>query len=417
MPRRTPLALLIAAASLLVAPAGASAQLGDVVPLPFPAPEADVQAASSSATHPPALVVDDVVRFADAGGRWHGIKLPAGAVDVRLARIEDGGGLVAWSGEDTVQVRTWTRDGAVSPAEGVLAWTGDLAIAHDGAGTVALFDLGERLTATVRDPGGTFGEPQDLGRTRATVQRTFAAVAGPDGVRVRWDGRGAVRPPGAAGFTPAPPWPADPNVLAVDGAPPVPIGPAVRALCDIACEDARLFTWPDGTARLLYGVGYQWRIARPDASGRFDGDELATRVAGYPLWTERPGVVAFTRSLLPGLGLVPYGVAPTGPATFRVFTAVSGGRLLNAAGVCRTTCRVSVKSKGVLPLLDHLGERVGERALEPFEPFVVSWYKPRRRVRVTFKITDAQGRVTRRAYTLKRGERVTDGVRMWRVTR
>lgn len=410
---RNGLRFLIAAA-LLAAPAPAHAQLGDVSPIGFKAPDTPyIETSSSSATHPPALILRRTVHYADVRGGWHRFALAADAQEVRLARLEDGGGMAVWDDGDTLLTRTWTRDGVLAPARAVMSrgFMG-FEIAHDEAGTVVIATAGERMGVIVRSPGGAWTVPQDIGPAAEATPETFSAVVADGAVSVSWEGRRAVRTGPAPAFEPAAPVPADPAVLVADGSKRVRVSASVRKLCAKGCEAVRLFTWPDGTARLLLNTAWEWFVAQPQADGTFAAPTLATHLGGHPLWTERPGVVAFTRETLPGLGLVPYGVAPRRGASVRLVSAFTDGRRLYVNVFCSTTCRLSGLGSRVSTL--PLGQPLGKRALEPYEVVQIVRPKPRgTRVRIPYTLRDARGRAIRRVLTLRRGTRQVEDRREW----
>lgn len=413
---RNGLRCLIVMAALLAAPAQAGAQFGDAIRLPPKANDPAVRVASSGPAHAPALITTDEVHFADATGRWHAFGINERAEAVRLARLEHGGGLAAWSEGPELWVRTWTRDGALAPPQKVMDLFVAFDLAHDETGTVVLAAMGERLgdegrvTAVVRDPGGAFSAPQDLGPATEESTRGLSADVVDGAESVSWDQRRVVRPAPGAAFVPAPPLPVDPAVLVADGSKRVRIGPVAQQACGGSCE-AHLFTWADGSARLVYGYRSEWFIARPGADGTFEGATVATRVGSAPVWTAQPGIVAFTRETHPGWALLPYGVASSRSPAPRITWALSQQGRLSLVAHCRTTCRLSLEGARIRSLQ---GAPI-RRALEPFEQVQVGLPEPRRRIaRLRFTIRDAQGRVTRKTFTLRRGP-LTVGQREWRV--
>ena len=198
----------VIALTFLAAPAAAQAQSGYGTPIRLFGDRSAVLDASSGPDHGLALRLLDVrarerhsVRFQDSAARWHRFTVPGGPQTVRLARLEDGGGLAAWDEGDSVHVRTWTRDGALSRARTVLTdvetiWSGDFDaagwdLAHDGAGTVAIAAPGPggSVVATVRDAGGDFAPQQQLLAPTGALEPPSLALAGlaPDGtVSVFW---------------------------------------------------------------------------------------------------------------------------------------------------------------------------------------------------------------------------------------
>lgn len=410
---------LTVAAVLLTTPAAADAQFGDPIPLPPTTRDPAVRIASSDAAHAPALITTDQVHYADATGRWHVFDISERPEQVALARLEHGGGLAAWSSGSELWVRFWTRDGALAPPQKVMDIFVSFDLAHDEAGTVVLAAMGERLggegrvTAVVRDPGSGFSAPQDLGPAAEESTGALSAAIADGAVSVSWDRRRAVRPAPGAAFVPAPPLPADPVVLVADGSKRVRVGPAVRTACADPCSEAHLFTWSDGSARLVYGSRSEWLIARPGPDGTFDGATVATRVGSAPVWTARPGLVAFTRETHPGWALLPYGVASTRSPAPRVTWALSQQRRLYLVAHCRTACRLSMKDARI----QSLQREPLTRALEPFEQVEIVLGEPRRRTaRLPVTVRDAQGRVTRRTFTLRRGPE-RNGQREWRIRR
>ncbi|MDA0178978.1 hypothetical protein OJ997_01630 [Solirubrobacter phytolaccae] len=411
---RTGLWLLIVAA-LLVAPASAYAppspwQLGDPIVLPFKSPDdAPVRSASSGPAHGTALIVGERVHYADAAGRWHAFGIPD-ARDVGLARLENGGGLVTWGDGRTQFVRTWTHDGVLAPAQAVMPTSDSFTVTltYDEAGTVVIVAVHPRVVVAVRDPGGAFGAAQDLGPISDEGLFTFFADIKDGAPDLSWEGHRLVRPGPGAAFIRAPLEAPDDTVIAADDSRRVPIGPAVRKACKEGCVYVRLFTWPDGTARLLYRTGREdhddWRVALPGADGVFDGDRVATRLAATePVWTARPGVVAFARQAHPGVALVPYGEAPRSKPRVRVLRShVEGSRLLVYV-LCTATCRLSVDgariyedggfSASTAPL---------RRALEPFEVVRVSLPRPRGgSARLPYTLRDVQGTAKRGALRVR----------------
>lgn len=406
--------LLLIMVALLSAPAGASAQLGDPVGLPIQVGRSDsLLAVGSGPAHAPALVVGGRVHFADASGRWHSFRIAKRAEAVRLARLEDGGGLVAWNQGYALLVRSWTRDGALAPPREVMS-LGDSGweLAHDDAGTVVLATAGDWLQVAVRDPGGDFGAPEDFARASGEhLSAGFKAIAG-DTISISWDRKRFVRAGRGARFVAAPPQPADPAVLITDASKSVRVGPAVRKICTVECDPPRLFTWADGTARLVYRNFFQWYIARPGNDGTFDGAVVATEIGGEPLWTEQPGVIAFTRDTFPGLALSPFGIAPERSPSLGIKSAFVRDGALVVLAFCSTTCRLSGVGPGVSS--SPLAKPLGKRALEPYQLAIISRREPRgKTVQLTFKLRDVKGRVTRHVRTLRRGTRQVDGAREW----
>ncbi len=173
-------------------------------------------------------------------------------------------------------------------------------------------------------------------------------------VSVSWDDRRAVRTGPGAAFQPAPPVPSDPSVLVADDSTRVRIGPAVRRACGGTCYDAHLFTWADGSARLVYRDDPStWYVARPGADGTFDGAAVATRIGGAPVWTAQPGIVAFTRETFPGFALLPYGVTSWRRPALRVTSGLvasaavcTSARIAGRRAGCRSEARGSARSSG-----------------------------------------------------------------------
>jgi hypothetical protein len=172
------LPLLAATALAALSPTAATAaapRLGTPAPIPIRLPaSSSIQLAVSAAGHGPAIVTegqegkDNIVLHRDHG-TWRKFAVPGRPQAVRLALLEDGGGLAAWDEGDAVYVRRWTARGAVKAPQIVLssvqtAWVGDfgaaewqLSAARDGTVAIASMSLDGAITATIRDPGGTFG--------------------------------------------------------------------------------------------------------------------------------------------------------------------------------------------------------------------------------------------------------------------
>ncbi len=147
----------------------------------------------------PALVVGGhACTSPTSTGRWHArSRHPRRTRTSGLARLENGGGLVAWDDRRAVFARTWTREGTLGadPDRHGPAGSFALVLTYDEAGTVALGSVYPRVTFAVRDPGGTFGAAQDLGPISGEGLSAFADIkdGAPD---LSWDGHR--RPPGPA---------------------------------------------------------------------------------------------------------------------------------------------------------------------------------------------------------------------------
>lgn len=452
----------VIALTLLAAPAAAEAQGGYGTPIRLFGDRSAVLDASSGPDHGLALRLLDLrarerhsVRFQDSAGRWHRFTVPGGPQTVRLARLEDGGGLAAWDEGDTVHVRTWTRDGALSPARTVLTdvetiWSGDFDaagwdLAHDGAGTVAIAAPGPggSVVATVRDAGGDFTPPQQLLAPTGALEPPSLALVGPepDGtVSVFWgqhsDGpdpiRGretahATRAGRATTFAPveAGGRAADATLLAAGEGRDVRVGPSVLALCmRVTCSKPSLFAWGASAAVIAFqrvdlptDDPGRWYVASRQPDGRFDRPRLAFRGDANPVWTRAPGVLTFTRvsegdsaGRERGTYLVRFGGAPS-KARPRLFAqeAFSRNGTLTVTAFCRTACRISASGF----------KAAARRTLAPLEPGALTMRVPatRKVVHVTLVARDARGRRTRLERTLRRGPLVTGSLREWRVTR
>jgi hypothetical protein len=202
---------------------------------------------------------------------------------------------------------------------------------------------------------------------------------------VAWTDGSATRPGRAAAFGPAVTTRPQPEYrrLEVDGPEPTTPGPDLASLCSPGlCRGAKLFTWPGGEQLVALPDGNgRWYLASRQADGRFDRPRLATRMAGAPLWTETPGVVAFVKALPSGaVYSAPYRAATRAPRV----TLGRPGRRFELPVTCDTTCSVGVAVRG--------GGRAASDAMEPMETAVLAPEAPRAsRVRATITARGAGG--------------------------
>jgi hypothetical protein len=244
-----------------------------------------------------------------ATGRWRSFAIAGRPQAVRVALLENGGGLVAWDEGESVMVRTWDRAGIPGPLFPVLqnidtTWEGDIETAQwqlsaDAHGTVAIVSSGARdaaspdgVYATVRDPGGAFSPQQLVAAIDPHVEGgpddlnlAVSPIAPGGGVSVRWGlhgsgfpgtigvghefghaeraGAGVAFGPPSSSPSPAPgvtlrdvarsaPTPLD---VPADQSRSVRVGAGVVALCSggSGCDTPRLLTW-GGTRALAINV-------------------------------------------------------------------------------------------------------------------------------------------------------------------
>jgi hypothetical protein len=216
-----------------------------------------------------------IVRHRDADGRWRSFHVTAtGSTPietVRLAALEDGGGVAVWDADDDrVVARFWDAAGVAGPVVTVLddvrpvrpgdttspAWTLD----DDGAGTLV-------VAAPEQDPGSF-----DPAATWVAATRT----------------------PSTGGFAPAAP-----------SAPPAPVAdpplaPSLRARCP--CHRPQRLTWAGGVQRLVVATAGGWLIGAPRADGTFGLLATATRDgAAQPVRLPQPGAIGMVRAVpVPG---------------------------------------------------------------------------------------------------------------------
>lgn len=364
-----PMRLVLLCVLLAVVPAGQAAaapqpRLGEPrVLASFAAPTRVVGSASDAAHR--ALVVAErlpsggvrhVVLFR-VSDRYRRFELPpprAPIQRVRLALLEQGGGLVAWDDGDRIAVQRWRADGGVDrpvvalsgvrtvrPGEGAGAnWD----LGSDGSGTVAIAALRaarrSRVTVqtAIREPGADFApEVQVAELALADVPVLTPVVEAGGAITVRWRGGAARRPAAGAPFAApvADTWEVAPGFLetgpetvvvsslapeilralprgtrrvtltgtdATGG--PVDIGLALRSLCRMGaagCGSAHRFTWPNGTERLAVLVSapaparaWQWHVTERGRDGSFVRPRLASvNAALAPVWGGTPGRVDF----------------------------------------------------------------------------------------------------------------------------
>ena len=126
----------VIALTFVAAPAAAEAQSGYGLPSRLFSDRLSVLEASSGAEHGVALELFDgkarddrhSVRFQDSTARWHRFTVPGRPQAIRLAQLEDGGGLAAWDQGENVYVRTWDRAGHLTPARAVLTGGSDVLV-------------------------------------------------------------------------------------------------------------------------------------------------------------------------------------------------------------------------------------------------------------------------------------------------
>jgi len=425
--------LLFALAMLNAGPAAAAAaepHLGTPEVITSFSGESDILGSSSLPGHGDAYVVFHrvigknlyTVVHRDDHGHAHTFDIPATngsfPMAIRLAGLEDGGGMALWDdgANQRVLARSWSRDGSLAAPQTVLAqvttannigfggpqWE----MGSDGAGTVVVATTGPRtdagagrVFAAVRDPGRQFGAPQELtpADEPAIVDRQIlvSPITSDGTVSVSW-GPGDVEGPGGRavrrGRSPRFDAPAvvpfafplgltktNRSILAPD-ATPITIDAGVAHFCP--CRNPRVFTWSGGVRVLTFQTRGTWYVARAGRDGVYTGAVRATEHAGsVPVRRARPGEVGFARfdtetddSLFrrhSRLIVIPFGskVAASRRAPrlrFGSYARVADHHLLVPV-YCDRVCTVRGRSAldARLRVVDFRGRRV-DPGLEPF---------------------------------------------------
>jgi hypothetical protein len=408
---------LIALLVTLALPATALAQLGDPTRLSLGRTPASFDDVTSSADGRTTFLVDDrTVLYADADGDWHRFTVPS-AIAIQLIGLEGGSGMAVWGAGTTIYGRRWHADGRLEAPTALLngvltdesfgspprmGWR----LTADRAGNVVLTAQGDAahrraIYAAARIPGGPFSPQQELVPPALAPSSPRLSLhmlpMAPDGTAtVSWFGEWndplsiyrtgvATRRPGATQFEPATIGEA-PRLLtgvATDGGGAVPIAFDVNAACDGYCDQsAKLFTWPNGEQRLaLHGLESSpvWWIARRGPDGRFTQPRVATRTGGLPIWTQRPGVIAFVKAVGGGVYAVPYGERPRRAPRMTVGAV---RRTLEIPVSCSTACSVQAMVRS-----GRRTFRARSDTMEPLETAVVAPALPTRVTRVNVTLT------------------------------
>jgi hypothetical protein len=404
------------------------------------------------------------VVYRDEHGHAHKFDIPTTnssfPMAIRFAGLEDGGGMVLWDdgANHRILARSWLRDGTLAATQTVLAqvttennigfggpqWQ----MSADGAGTVVVATTGPvpddagRVIATVRDPGGQFGAPQELtpANEPAIIDRRIlvSPIARDGTVAISWGPGEDVAGPGGrairSGRSPRFDAPAvvpfavplgltktNRSILGPDAA-PITIDAGVAHFCP--CTNARVFTWTGDVRVLAFQTdGGDWYVARGGRDGAFTGAVKATEhAAAVPMRRARPGEVGFasfdteTDNLLfrqhSRLIVIPFGSKV--PASrraprlrFGTYATVVNHHLLVPV-YCDRVCGIHGSSGGDtrLRIVDYRARRVDPR----LEPFTVRYLRvafpaPHVNARVSASASDDAGhRATARA-TFVRGKR------------
>lgn len=426
-------AALIALLATLTLPAVALAQFGDPTRLSIGLMPSYINDVTSGEGGTTALLVDDrTVAYSDSDGDWHRFMVPS-AVAIQLIRLEAGSGMAVWGTGATIYGRRWHADGRLEAPTALLngvltdeayerparfiGWR----LVADRAGTAVLTAQGDAahpraVYAAVRVPGGAFSPQQELlppasaGSTRLGL---YMLPMAPDGtVTVSWTSEWsypptlystgvATRRPGATQFEPATigEAPRLPTGVVTDGGGMVPVDFNMGAACAGYCDrSGKLFTWPSGEQRLaLHRTGSDgvWWIARRGPDGRFTQPRLATRTGGVPIWTQRPGVVAFVKAVHGGIYAVPYGEPPRGAPRVTVGAV---RRTLEIPVSCSTACSVQATVRS-----GRRTFRARSGTMEPLETAVLAPPLPTRltHVKVTLTARGVRG-TTRTRFELRR---------------